>query len=463
MKKLIFSFLLSILLSSCSQTSDKKSFDLLITNASIVNIKGDSIHQSKFIGISNDTIQWVGEMEEIGAYEGKEVIDVKNNYVMPGLWDMHVHFRGGDSLIKENKDLLKLFLAYGVTTVRDAGGDITPAVMEWRKNIEKNSMAGPRIFSSGPKLDGKNPAWDGSIAISNENDVSPALDSLKDLDVDYVKMYDGSLTPDLFYAIITEAEKRNLKTTGHMPLDADLIKAIDLGLDGLEHMYYTLKSSSPRADSITSVHSGYGMIEPLIDTYDPEMAANIFSKMAASDMSITPTLHIGKVLSNLLETDHSKDSLLNYIGPGIKQSYQRRIDGAKRAKAAGSQRREKMERLSATMIIPMYKAGINILAGSDSGASNSFVYPGESLHSELEELVNAGLSPAQALLTSVINGPEFFDLENSYGSLEKGKVADMIILKKNPLEDIKNTRSIKFVIKNNKIYTPGDLLKNLNN
>jgi len=122
-----------------------------------------------------------------------------------------------------------------------------------------------------------------------------------------------------------------------------------------------------------------------------------------------------------------------------------------------------MEELSVSMIEPMYKNGVKILAGSDSGAFNSFVYPGTSLHSELEELVNAGLTPAQALETSVINGPEFFGLETYYGSLEKGKVANLIVLDKNPLENIKNTRSIKFVIKNNKIYNPGNLLKAIKN
>lgn len=88
-----------------------------------------------------------------GKYEALEILDAQNKYVMPGLWDMHVRFRGGDSLIQENKDLLPLFLAYGVTTVRDAGGDITPSVMDWRKQIQNGTLDGPSIFSSGPKLD----------------------------------------------------------------------------------------------------------------------------------------------------------------------------------------------------------------------------------------------------------------------------------------------------------------------
>jgi len=460
MKRILTAILIAFCVISCKK-EEKQKVDLLITNASIVDIKSDSVFRNKFIAIQKDTIQFVGDMEEADEFTGTEVLNANNKYIMPGLWDMHVHFRGGDSLIEENKELLKLFLAYGVTTVRDAGGDISNAVLDWIKQIAAASIEGPKIYTSGPKLDGANPAWEGSIQIKDQTDIAKALDSLEQMNVDYVKMYDGSLTPESFYEIIKEAEKRGLKTTGHMPLQADFIQAVSFGLDGIEHMYYTVKASSPLADSLAETTMGYGMMEMLIDTYDPGLAQNVFSKMNSEDVSITPTLHIGKTLANILETDHSKDSLLNYIGNGIQQTYQGRIEGAKRAKSSGSKMREKMEELSVSMIKPMYESGVKILAGSDSGAFNSFVYPGESLHSELEELVNAGLTPAQALETSIINGPEFFDMEQFYGSIKKGKVADIFILKKNPLEDIRNTRSIERVIKNQETYTPVDLLKSI--
>jgi len=462
MKRALLLIIISVIIFSCKKEKGK-SFDILIANANIIDVQNDTIQNKKFIAISNDTIQLIGDMKNIEAYNASEFLDAENRYVMPGLWDMHVHFRGGDSLITENKEFLSLFLAYGVTTVRDAGGDISEAVLDWRNKVSESSLDGPRIFTSGPKLDGANPAWAGSIQIKDQADISKALDSLETMNVDFVKMYDGSLSPENFYGIIKEAEKRNLKTTGHMPLQANFKQAIGFGLDGIEHMYYTVKASSPLADSLSKTEMGYGMMELLIDTYDPELAGEIFSKMNAENVSITPTLHIGKKLANILETDHSKDSLLNYIDAGIQKTYQGRIEGAKKAKSSGSKMREKMEELSVSMIEPMYKNGVKILAGSDSGAFNSFVYPGTSLHSELEELVNAGLTPAQALETSIINGPEFFGLETYYGSLEKGKVANLIVLDKNPLENIKNTRSIKFVIKNNKIYNPGNLLKAIKN
>lgn len=460
MKPALLILFTSLIIFSC-KTEEKETFDLLITNAKIIDVAGDTVIQNKFIAINKDTIQLVGNMEELERFEGKKIIDAQNNFVMPGLWDMHVHFRGGDSLIDENKDLLDLFLAYGVTTVRDAGGDITPAVLEWRKNIQENSLDGPNIFSPGPKLDGENPAWEGSLPVANTEDIKAALDSLEKINVDFVKIYDGSLTAKNFYNILQAAEKRGLKTTSHVPLSASLMTAVDYGLDGVEHMYYIAKAGSPLADSLAETDLGYGMMSYVFESFDENLARKVYQKLASEEVSVTPTLHIGKVLSNVLDDDHSQDSLRNYVGKGIQKTYQGRVESAKRAKASGSTMREKMKEMAASMIVPMYENGVNILAGSDSGAFNSFVYPGESLHAELHELVNAGLSPAQALQTSVINGPKFFGIEEYYGSLEKGKVADIIILINNPLEDIKNTRSIDRVIINQQIYTPGKLLKNL--
>ena len=452
----------SLILIGC-QKKEKRSFDLLITNARIVDVENDTVYENKFIAIDNDTIREVSNMDEIDGFESQNMVDANNNFVMPGLWDMHVHFRGGDSLIEENKDLLKLFLAYGITTVRDAGGDITPAVLKWRKNIAENSQDGPQIFSSGPKFDGEKPAWEGSIPVTNSEEISNALDSLEAMEVDYIKIYDGSLKADTYYEILRQAEERGLKTTSHVPMSASLLTAVENGLDGVEHMYYIAKAGSPLADSLSKTDLGYKMMPYVVDSFDKELAKEVYKKLALKNVSVTPTLHIGKVLSNLLDDDHSKDSLRDYVGEGIQETYKMRIERAKKAKASGSNFRKKMQELEESMIVGMQENGVNILAGSDSGAFNSYVYSGESLHSELQELVNAGLTPGQALKTSIINGPKFFDLEEYYGNIEEGKVADMIILRANPMEDIKNTRSIESVIRNNKVYNPGSLLESVKN
>tara|TARA_R110002012_G_scaffold252147_1_gene430441 strand:+ start:250861 stop:251814 length:954 start_codon:yes stop_codon:yes gene_type:complete len=307
-------------------------------------------------------------------------------------------------------------------------------------------LIGPYIFTSGPKLDGPKPAWEGSIKIVNLNDIEMALDSLESINVDYVKIYDGSLAKENFYAIIEATEKRSMKVTGHMPMSADFQKAVSLGMDGSEHMYCIMKACSPKADSLTELGLGYGMMETITDSYDEQMANELFAELDQKEVYITPTLYIGKVLSGLADEDHSSDSLLNQIGEGIQKTYEGRIKSAKRAKSSGSQMREKVSSLAKNMISPMFDAGVPILAGSDCGPFNSFVYPGEALWGELFSLVDAGLTPAEALQTSLIHGPAFMDLQKEYGSVEKGKVADLLILDKNPLEDLQNMRSLDRVI-----------------
>ncbi|MEO9872136.1 amidohydrolase family protein [Ekhidna sp.] len=447
---------LIILFFSCTST-ETESFDLLITNASILDISEGSISKHKVIGISNDTIRLVASVESVNRYTADQIIDAKNNFVMPGLWDMHVHFRGGDSLIAENKDLLPLYIAHGVTTVRDAGGDITPSVLEWRSEIRDGKLLGPDIFTSGPKFDGVNPAWDGSIRIENTNDIDPAMDSLMQLEVDYFKTYDGSLSNEMYYALIKEAESRNVNITGHMPMNASLMKAVNLGLDGIEHLYYALNATSPMGDSLTQLNRGYGILPELLESYDYTLANEVFIKLASKNFYATPTLYIGKILNQLPFDDHSEDSLLTSMGKGIQETYSRRIKSAMSRSASAQEFNTSMREKFVEMVKPMHEAGINLLAGSDCGAYNSYVYPGASLHGELFMLVEAGLTPLQALQTSIINGPQFFELDNYFGSLDVGKVANLIILSENPTQNIQSIKKIEWVVKNQNTFNADQL------
>ncbi len=429
------------LLATACQTTR---YDLLIVNARIVDVYAGEAAPPAWVGIVGDTIRATG----VGA-PGRSVRgprhDAQRQYLLPGLWDMHVHFRGGDSLADENRDLLPLFLQYGVTTVRDAGGDITSHVLSWRTQIAQGTLAGPRIFTSGPKLDGSAPAWNGSLRVVDSADVALAFDSLQALGVDYAKTYDGNLTAERYYDLVRMAEARGLPITGHMPLAADVRAAARLGLDGSEHLYYVLKACSPQAARLTEQGLGYGMVPTLMATYDSTLAAEVFAELSTRRVYVTPTLYIGRVLAELAGADHAGDTLLKQIGPGIRQTYTRRIEAARRARATGNDTRQRMVTTAAAMIAPMYAAGLPLLAGSDCGPFNSFVYPGESLHAELAELVAAGLTPLQALRTSLVHGPQFLGLEAYYARVAPGRVADLILLADNPLEDIGHLQTLRAV------------------
>jgi len=461
MKVFFSSLLCAVVFFGCTDMPmDPTGYDLIIKRINVVDIENDQILSDRTVFIRDGRIEHIVDFAPELSDADVKIIEGEGKYLVPGFWDNHVHFRGGEGLIEENKRLLPLFIANGVTSVRDGGGDITDAVLEWREMISKGELLGPKIYTSGPKLDGPRGTWEGSIEISDTSQVSAAIDSLESLSADYVKIYDSTLSGEVFLAIIDETEKRGIPVTGHMPYTVLYGESVDRGLDATEHMYYVLKGSSAEEEEITEeIISRLGTSNPLgfwdaldyiLATFDEERADSVYRNMAEKGTGAVPTLHIGYTLAWLKDTDHSGDEYLNYIGPGIKQTYNRRLNAAMRSSDAATQRRRDLADTFAEMVPKMEQAGVSILAGSDSGPYNTFVYPGISLHSELEAMVNAGLTPAQALRTSAPNGAAFFGVDNRYGSVSAGFVADLVILNENPLENIRNSRSIDKVIINGK-------------
>jgi imidazolonepropionase-like amidohydrolase len=186
----------------------------------------------------------------------------------------------------------------------------------------------------------------------------------------------------------------------------------------------------------------------LINSYDDATAQNLFNKLKQQEVFVIPTLYIGNTLSYLDEIDHSNDEYLNSLSPSFKITYERRIKSARNSSLETRANRKKLDTLFGKLALKLHESGVKLMAGSDAGAYNSYIYPGPSLHKELESLVAVGLSPLEALKTSVINGPKWLGVEKNYGAIAIGKKADILLLKKNPLIDITNTTSIQAVIKN---------------
>ena len=467
MKKILSGLIICCLACSCFSQSQKNKYTIIITNASIVDVANNKIIPHRLIAISGDTIKAIDDTKKLKQYNADRYIDIAGKYILPGLWDMHVHFRGGDSLAEANKNLLPLFLFYGITTVRDCGGDITPSVMDWRKQIAKGTLDGPKIFTSGPKIDGPNSTWAGSLEVEAPEQISKALDSLQKINVDYVKLYESKISREAYLGIITQAEKRGMKTTGHMPYTVTLKEAVDQGLDASEHLYYVFKACSSKEDSITraileSEHTekpiSLSAALPLVyNTYDATTADRLFRYLAQKKFSITPTLFIIKTIGEIKETDHTGDKLLPYIDPKIQATYALRVNSAKRQSDEATLFKKKFDAKANELVPLMFRAGINIMAGSDCGATNSYVYPGESLHEEVKQLVAAGLTPSQALQSATINGAKFFGVGGFYGSIQKGKCSDLVVFDANPLADIRAIDKVNMVLSNGRLYSRKDL------
>ena len=425
---------------------------LLIRHATVIDVAKGRAIPNQAIAVAGDTIRAVGP-DGIVARKNPRArqVDARGKFVMPGLWDMHMHFGGGPELVAENKALLPLYVANGVTAVRDAAADISPSVLEWRKAVADGQLLGPTIFTSGPKLEGYKPLWKGTIEVGTPGEVDAALDRLQAMRVDFVKITDNTLKPDIFLYAVGAAKRRGLKTSAHTPFALTIQQAADAGLSSIEHVDYLIKAGSPREAEIGAAFAGGKMTyaeasDAFTASFTPAYAEGVYRRLARTGIAVTPTLNMGRILAYLDREDHSKDAGLAYIGPGLRKTYDWRIERAAKATPQQVAERHKEYQLSVRVLPMLVKAGIPIMAGTDAGYLNSFNYPGWGLHDEMERYAEAGLTPREVLETAVLTGPRFLGRADRYGSIGPGKAADILILDANPLRSIKATRSINAVV-----------------
>ena len=439
----------AVVLGACAPAPPAARADLLLTHATIIDVQTGQLTPDQAVAVRGNVIAAVGP--QAATMPATDVVDVSGAYVMPGLWDMHVHFGGGEALIDENKDLLPLYVAHGITTVRDAAGDLSPSVLAWREAVNAGSLQGPTIFTSGPKLEGIDSIWPGDLEVGSEAEVRAGLDSLQRMRVDFVKITDNTLGADLFMFALREARQRGFRTSAHVPGALTLDQVSEAGLGTIEHMSYLLRGGSPREAEISAAVAA-GTMTPgdattaLIDGFDPSVAIATYRRLASRGTSVVPTLNGSRILAYLDQDTHAGDAYLQYLGPGLKATYTGRVERAAKDDAATVARRHARYEKSVTLLPLLREAGVRIIAGTDAGFLNSFNYPGVGLHDELELFVNGGLTPLQALQAATLAGPAFLGKSDAYGAVAAGRVADLAILDRNPLEDIRATRAIRGVV-----------------
>lgn len=433
-----------------SSFAQKQTADLLIKSATIIDIKTGKIIPKQAIAIKDGTIISVFPESRLAKYAALKTLDASGKYVIPGLWDMHMHFGGGEELIDENKNLLPLYLAYGITTVRDAAADISPSVLQWREEIAAGKLQGPTILSSGPKLEGYKSVWKGDIEVGNTREIGLALDSLQKMKVDFVKITDNTLAPDLFLESIRMARQRGYQVSAHIPSSLTMEQIAAAGLSSVEHLGYALKAGSKVEKEISAAVAagtlkGKAFNQKVMDTFDETAALSTYRNMAKHGMYITPTLSLNYILAYFEKDNHKNDAYLQYIGKGLQKTYEGRVKRVEQDDAEAIEFRHQLFEKTVKTLPLLQKAGVKIMAGTDAGYLNSYAYPGIGLHQELELLVKYGLTPLQALQASVINSPAFLN-KTAYGSLTRGKKADLLLLNENPLKNISATQKIYAVI-----------------
>lgn len=462
MKKLLTPIAIAATLAATSAAQAGERVDLLIRDANVIDVVSGTSQPHRSIVVDDGRIVAIVDAQRAKDFEPVRELDARGKFAIPGLWDMHVHFGGGEALVEENRNLLPLYLAHGITAVRDAAGDLSPSVFQWRDEVAKGELAGPRIFTSGPKIEGYKSIWPGDLEIGTKAELDGALDQLQRWKVDFVKITDNTLSPELFVAAVKEADRRGLKTSAHVPYSLTLEEVSAAGLDSIEHLDYAFKAGSPLEKSLggkiaRGEITGRDAWTQWNATFDPARAMAAYRNLARHGTAITPTINGSRVVTYLDQDDHRDDAYLKYIGPGLQATYAWRVERAAKDDAQGIARRHERFEKSASVLPMLQQAGVTILAGTDAGFLNSYNYPGIGLHQELGWLVHYGLTPPQALQAATINGARFLGHEDEYGTLAAGKVADVVLLDADPLRDIAATRRIHAVVQRGTVHDRPDL------
>ena len=469
MIRLLISIISISALTSCSQNL-RQAFgipyhNILIYNANIIDVNDGQILPDRAILISKGMIKTIGSYSDLKSDISKEFqFDAHNKYVIPGLWDMHVHIEGED-LIEDNIALFPVYIAYGITTVRDMASDLGEQVLAWRDEINQGKLLGPRIYTAGRKLEGLNSIWKRDLEISNEQELQQMLDTLEKYKVDLVKITENTLEGPLFLKSVVEAKKRGFKVSGHVPHDLTIRELVDAGFSSIEHASYLLRLGMDEKKVVEQIKAK--KITKLIaddiylNNFNQDTAIKAYNELAKTNIAVTPTLIGGKQLAYLDEDNHKGDVFLDYLTKRFTDKYQWRIDRMANYSVEKKQQAKDRYQLISQQLPFLQKAGITILAGSDAAALNTFVYPALALHEELILFQKSGLTPLQTLQSATKNGAKFMGKYDTSASVEKGKMADMVVLNTNPLEDIKSTQDIFAVIKNGRYFSRSDLDKML--
>ena len=450
-----------LLLSACA-TQPTEHADIVIANATVIDVKTGQLSADQSLAIRDGVIIKRSSQSLKNDFISDNFIDANDQFLMPGLWDMHVHFGGGKELITENKALLPLYLAYGVTTVRDAAADLSESVLTWRAQVNANQLVGPTIYTSGPKLEGKGSIWPGDLEVETVAEMNAAIDSLAAMNVDFVKITDSALTPQLYLKAVKEVKKRGYQISGHIPFSLSVTDVSNAGLDAIEHMTYLLKAAASNESEISakvaSKELSYRSALPIITAnIDTKTALNKYAVLAKNNTAVVPTLIGGQIIAYIDEDNHQDDEFLNYLGKGLKATYQWRVDRANKDTPAQIKQRKERFVKTAQLLPLAQQAGVPIIAGTDAGFLNSYIYPGLSLHQELAIFSDYGLTPLQTLQSATLAGPEFLGKSEQFGELTKGKTADIIFLTANPLLDVRNTQKLTGVISHSRYYNKAAL------
>jgi imidazolonepropionase-like amidohydrolase len=410
---------------------------LVITHTTLIDPASGSTRRDMTVVVRGTRIERVGTSATVKAPSGARVIDGTGKYLIPGLWDMHVH-----TDVPGGRALLALYVAGGVTGVRDMDGDLG-RLRAFQRDAARASLVGPRMVISGPYLAGQRVPIPHLLVTAPEQAIA-AVDSLNTLGVDFVKVHNGMPAP-AYFAAARQARRRGMVFAGHVFPPVTPVQASDSGQRSLEHL-----TGFPNecAGNDSAVIAGGSPLQRFLlggCTHEDQRAA--YARIARNPTWVTPTL--------IVQTEVAKpgvvlnDSLLHYFSDSLQMLWRLMLppmESTPGTLAAGARLFEKRFAL----VHALRDAHVPILAGTDAPLRAS--PPGFGIHDELGLLVRAGLTPMEALRSATAEPARYLAATDSLGSIAPGQLADLVLLDADPLANIAHTRRISIVVANGRVF-----------
>lgn len=450
----------AFLLASCSSSPLAT---LAITHVTVIDAAHGTEQPDSTVLISSTHIAAAGPSSSVPIPHGVKVLDATGKFLIPGLADMHLHVTGSGEPNGSREFFLPLLVANGITTVRDMGGKVE-YLKNLRREIDSGDRLGPQIFFTGPYLDGNPPSFQPSIVVQNASEGATAVDQLKSRGVDFIKVQ-SRLQPEAYFAIARESKQQEIRFVGHVPDSITAAQASDAGQASIEHLTGVLLGCSNREEELRRRQLSPPKNESpaqamerervwqrdLLDSYTEEKAAALIKKFSDNGTWQVPTLVLLLDLAYLVPANsRENDPHLKYVPQSVRTIWEQgRQQALKNYIASDFELRRELAKRSLEIVGKMNGAGIRIMAGTDSAAPN--VFPGFGLHDELVYLVQAGLTPAQALRAATFRPAEFLGRTDAQGAIAAGQRSDLVLLDANPLQDVRNAQQIRAVILKGKL------------
>jgi imidazolonepropionase-like amidohydrolase len=445
---------------SCKKHEFREDAPLAITHVTVIDATGTPEQPDMTVLVERGHISAISSASAVKVPSDANVVDGTGKFLIPGLADMHVHLTAAGEPAGSREFMIPLLIANGITSVRDMGGYLE-SLLPLRKEIDAGTRLGPRIFMAGPYLDGEPPSFTPSLVVTNAVQATEDVHDLKSRGVDFIKVQ-SMLSRDMYFAIAAAAKSEHISFVGHVPDRVTAAEASAAGQRSIEHLTGVLRACSTdepklmreqflaaagKERSVSSNQRQFDWNDELLNSFSEGQAHKLIREFVANGTWQTPTLIL------LQQDAYPSQNLAPVQDPRTKYVPRVVLERWKKTAATTKPRdfavRAGLLKNSEHVVDEMQNAGVKLLAGTDAPAP--FVYPGFSLHEELALLVGAGLTPIQALQAATIRAAEFMGKSAPQGTIEKGKVADLVLLDADPLTDIHNTSRISAVIARGKL------------